>query len=164
MVSGANTDYATITVAGTQLNRFIPKQSLTMAACNADETYVLALRAIDDSFPPSPDIGPHFRIAPDIEVAFSNNKIRVIVRARSSPVDGAAAFEANYFTGLEGGSGWQSFTLSDTYQDHAFDYTVPQAGEAQGVDFLGIRPIVDTAQTGIEIESVTFLNLAFLGP
>lgn len=158
-VSAANTNYITITIAGTQLNRFIPGQTLDMTSCKADDNYILGLRARTREFPASPDIGPHFRLAPDIEFAFSDRNIKVTVRARATAQEGANAFEANYFTGPEGTSGWHQFVLTDTFTDYTFDYGVPTASRDQGVDFLGIRPIFAEGASGFEIESVTFEKL-----
>jgi len=155
-VGAAHTDYITIKIAGPQLNRFISGQGLEMSACQADTDYVLGLRATRSDFPPTPETGPHFRLAPDIELAVSNRNIKVIIRARASGQAGAKAFEANYFTGPEGASGWQKFALTETFEDHVFDYAVPAANEVQGVDFLGIHPIVEEGANGFEIESVTF--------
>ena len=154
-VSAAHTDYVTIKISGSQLNRFMPGQGLEMAPCQANTDYVLNLRAKTADFPATPDTGPHFRLAPDIEVALSNQNIKVIIRARASTQTGAKAFEANYFTGPEGASGWQKFALTETYQDHVFDYAVPAANKDRGVDFLGIRPMVEAGANGFEIESVT---------
>ena len=154
-VSAAHTDYVTIKISGSQLNRFMPGQGLEMADCQASTNYVLKLRAKTSDFPTTPDTGPHFRLAPDIEVALSKQNIKVIIRARASAHAGAKAFAANYFTGPEGASGWKKFALTDTYEDHMFDYTVPAANQDRGVDFLGIRPLVEEGANGFEIESVT---------
>lgn len=157
-VSAANTDYVTVRISGTQLNRFVPKDGLEISPCKADMNYILGLRATKSVFPPSPDAGPHFRLAPDIEVAFAGHIVRITVRARAAPENGATGFEVNYFTGPEGASGWRSFPLSATFEDHTLEYSVPPASQAQGVDFLGIRPLVTDGADGLEIESVTFVN------
>lgn len=156
-VSAANTDYYTIEVSGPQLNRFISGETVEQTPCNAHEPYVLGLRTLTSELPDAADKGPHFRIAPDIEVTFSGRRIRVVVRARSGTNTGAAGFEMNYLTGPEGESGWQRYDLTSTFQDYSFRYDVPKAGQDLGVDFLGIRPIITKQGDTIEIESVTFL-------
>jgi len=157
-VSGGGTDYNRVEISGTQLNRFIPKQGLKASDCTANSDYVLELRATDASFPAAPDAGPHFRLATDLQAQFSNQKIAITVRARTSPDAGAKTFQVNYSTGPEGASGWQTFALTAAYADYAFEYAVPETQQGQGVDFLGLRPIVEGEATGIEIESVTFVR------
>lgn len=159
-VSAANTDYVTIKISGPQLNRFLSGQTLSKAQCRADSDYLLTLTALALDFPSSPDAGPHFRLAPDIEVAFSNRKVRISMRARATAQNGASGFQANYHTGPEGASGWVSFPLTKVFEDYTFDYQVPPADQDQGVDFLGIRPISVTVGDAFEIESLTFLNLS----
>ena len=157
-VSAANTDYRTIKVSDIQLNRFISGDKVEQTPCNANEPYLLGLRALTPDLPVNVDVGPHFRIAPDIEVAFSGRSIRILVRARAGQINGAAGFEVNYLTGPEGESGWRQFDLTDTFQDYEFQYVVPEAGQEQGVDFLGIRPITAQQTSSMEIESVIFFR------
>lgn len=158
-VGGGGTDYVTIKVSGIQLNRFITSQKLEKTACKATEDYILGLRAneLDASLPVN--LGPHFRLAPDIEANLSGNIVRLIVRARASQTDGAESFEVNYLTGPLGESGWQQFTLGKRFKNYVLTYDVPVANGQLGVDFLGIRPVADGAASGVEIESVTFLRL-----
>jgi hypothetical protein len=157
-VSAANTDYRTIKVSGMQLNRFISGETIDKAPCKASIPYRLGLRARTADFPADADIGPHFRIAPDIEVAFSGKPIRIVVRARTAKTNGAEGFELNYLTGPEGQSGWQYFALTDTFADYTLSYNVPEAGQEQGVDFLGLHPVAEAQFSEMEIESITFLR------
>lgn len=163
-ISGANTDYRTIKVNGSQLNRLIPGDTIEVGPCQANVPYILSLKALTDQFPSSPQAGPHFRIAPDLDITFAKKRIQVIVRARASANEGAKAFEVNYATGPEGESGWKTFTLSDQFSDYTLDYNVPASRQAQGVDFLGLRPVIEAGQTSFEVESLTLLNLGWANP
>ncbi len=158
-VSGADTDYRIIRVAGVELNRFVPSDYTDYAIVSTDSGPVLRITPTQDFFPANPDSGPHFRLAPDLETVFSGRELRISVRVRSTAQDGATQFELNYFAGPEGQSGWRRFQLGPNFQNFSFEFTVPTANQDQGVDFLGIRPVIDGKGAGIEIESLTFVNL-----
>lgn len=159
-VSGADTNYARIVVEGTQLNRLMPQNEVLATLSKAESGIVLNLRPIDAFFPLNADAGPHFRLAPDLEVAFSAQPIRVTLRARSASQNGAPALEAIYLAGPEGNSGWQRFMLTSDFQDYTFTYVTPKASVERGVDFLGIRPVVEGQNGAIELEQVIFENLS----
>lgn len=158
-VGGADTNYTVINVRGAQLNRFIPTDDLTKNNCSADAPYILNLTATASSFPAAPDAGPHFRLGPDIQVQSSARKLRLIVRARAAPSQGAAGFEVNYHTGPTGASGWRYFPLNTSFTDHVLEYQLPKANEGPGVDYLAIRPVVAEEAKTLQIESVTIMNL-----
>ena len=161
-VSAANTDYKTITVTGHQLNRFIVGDYATKNDCRTDQPYILAIAASTESFPPSPDVGPHFRLAPDIETAAADRNLRLVISARAAPQNGAKSFEISYFAGSAGRSDWQAFELSDTFENYTFLYRTPPLGANQGVDFVGIRPVIANGASGLEIDSFTLLNLSLM--
>lgn len=158
-VSGADTNYRIIRVNGVELNRFISGEYADYAIVPTDSGPALRVAATRDFFPANADSGPHFRLAPDLETVFSGQELRISVRARSTSKDGATAFELNYFAGPEGQSGWKRFTLQPGFNNYSFEFTVPLANQDQGVDFLGIRPVIGAKGSGIEIESLTFVNL-----
>lgn len=160
-ISGANTDYTRITVEGPQLNRLIKQEEIETTLTTTPTGTVLTVRPVDAFFPSAADAGPHFRLAPDIEVAFSAQPLLITLRARAAPENGAPSVEMNYLAGPEGQSGWQRFELGPEFQDYSFTYKTPVASQDRGVDFLGIRPVVDGEASGIEIESLSFQNLAF---
>ena len=160
-VSVSNTYYKVIPLTGHQLNRFVTNEHVQKTDCNLETDYVLALTtAANKIYPESPDIGPHFRLAPDIESVFSGNQIKLLIEARSREKD--ASFEVNYFAGPEGSSGWKRYELNQTYQQYIFDYRVPTASQDSGVDFLGIRPTGTHSDTTIEIRDLTFLTLGLM--
>lgn len=158
-IGGAHTDYTVIEVSGSQLNRFIPTDGLIKNECQIGRPYILELKADQTVFSSTPEAGPHFRIAPDIQVAVSDRTVRVVVRARAAQADGTTGFEVNYHTGAKGGSGWQFFPLAETFGDHSFEYRVPKAADGPGIDYLAIRPVLNGATTSFEIERVTLMNL-----
>lgn len=158
-ISGADTNYRIIRVSGVNLNRFIASEHADYAIVPTDSGPALRVTSTGDYFPTNPDSGPHFRLAPDLETVFSGKELRISVRARSTAQNGASGFEVNYFSGPEGQSGWQRFTLQPVFKNYSFNFIVPLANQDQGVDFFGVRPVIDAIGAGIEIESITFVNL-----
>lgn len=159
-VSGANTNYRVIRVDGEDLNRFDAGEEAVRFLRRSESDPVLVVRATADEFPGSPDAGPHFRLAADLQTAFSGRQVRVNIRARSAEVDGAKALEIAYMAGPEGRTRWQRFNLNDKFSNYAFNFNVPVAQFEQGFDFVGIRPVINPGETSIEIESLTLVNLS----
>ena len=158
-ISGADTDYRIVRVSGLDLNRFVAGEYSDYAIVPTDSGPALRISPATDFFPDNPDKGPHFRLAPDLETVFSGRDLRINVRARATETNGAAHFEVNYFAGPEGQSGWQKFALQPDFKNYSFEFTAPLANQDLGVDFLGIRPVIDSEGAGLEVESLTFINL-----
>ena len=162
-VSVSSTYYKIIPLKGAQLNRFITNDFVEKRTCDVNTDYVLSLTAPANTiYPASPDIGPHFRLAPDIESVFSGNQIKILIEARSTGSSDERAFELNYFSGPKGASGWQRYELLPTYSQFVFDYTVPKASQEQGVDYLAIRPVAGASAEQVEIRDITFLTLSLM--
>jgi len=159
-VSGADTDYRIIRVDGEDLNRFDAGEDAVRILGQSDARTTLLVRATGEDFPGSPDAGPHFRLASDLETAFSGRQVRVNVRARMAEQDGSEALEISYMAGPEGRTRWQRFDLTDRFSNYAFNFDVPEAEFDQGFDFVGIRPVISPGGTSIEIESLTLVNLS----
>lgn len=159
-VSGADTDYRIIRVDGDDLYRFDAGEDAVRYLSGSETRTTLLIRATGEEFPGSPDAGPHFRLAPDLETAFSGRQVRVNVRARSPGVDGADALEVAYMAGPEGRTRWQRFELTEQFSNFAFNFNVPVAEFNQGFDFIGIRPVIGSGGASIEIESLTLVNLS----
>lgn len=159
-VSGADTDYRVIRVAGADLNRFEAGSEAEGQLRRGSTDFTLLIQANTEAFPAAPDAGPHFRLASDLETAFSGRRIRITVRARSSETNGASALEINYLAGPEGRSGWRKFDLGPDFSNYTFDFMVPEAEAEQGFDFIGVRPVIGSKTNRIEIESLTLINLS----
>ena len=162
-VSVSSTYYKVIELSDKQLNRFFESEYTAKSPCSTDPGYVLALTTpAGSTYPPSPDVGPHFRMAPDIEAVFSGNQLKIIIEARSSSE--APALELNYHSGPEGTSGWERFDLTPEYRQYIFDYKVPKASQGQGVDYFALRPFRSETDQTVEIRKVTFLVLSLMSP
>lgn len=154
-VAGDGMHYDRIVIDGAYLNKVIAGgDARTRLLRTADRGYLLEISAEADALLEAPEQGPHFRLAPDIEVQFSGRKIRVTVRARPAADQGAMQIRVNYSAGRAGESGWKQFDLQPGFTDFTFDYDVPVASGEQGVDYIAVRPVVPEKRRGILVESI----------
>ncbi len=159
-VAGDGVNYDRIVIEGRYLNKVIAGgDARTRLLRTPERGYVLQVDVAFDALQDAPELGPHFRLAPDIEVQFSGRKVRATVRARPADDQGAMQFRANYSAGRVGESGWQSFSLQPGFTDFTFEFEVPVATGEQGVDYFGVRPVVPEKQRAILIERITLERL-----
>ncbi len=159
-VAGDGISYDRIVIEGRYLNKVIAGgDARTRLLRTPERGYVLQIDAEAGALLEAPELGPHFRLAPDIEVQFSGRKIRATVRARPAPDQGAMRIWANYSAGRAGESGWQTFSLQPEFTDFTFEYQVPVMSGEQGVDYFGIRPVVPEKRRGILVERITLERL-----
>jgi hypothetical protein len=159
-VAGDGVSYDRIVIEGAYLNKVIAGgEARTRLQRLPDKRYVLQIDADVDALADAPELGPHFRLAPDIEQQFSTKKIRVTVRARPAENQGAMEMKVNYSTGRAGESGWHEFALQPDFADFSFEYDVPAAVGDQGVDYIAVRPVVPSKRRGILVERITLERL-----
>jgi hypothetical protein len=146
-----------VTVSGAELNRFITGEELSISIDirqAADGETVLWIDrnagvAYDD-----PRRGPHLVIAEDIEFAMESRPIEVIVEARAAGDFPASQFEVNYFSKVDGESGWEAFNLTQDFQPYTLAYHTPAREGDMGYDFIGIRPVAPDKHREMEVRSV----------
>ena len=156
-VAGDGLQYDTITVEGDYLHKvFAGGNATTELVDGPDGTVLLYIEADAGALRDEPELGPHFRLAADIETQFSGMTVRITVRARPTDDRGAMQIAMNYSAGRVGESGWKIFDLAPEFSDFSFDYDVPRAEGDQGVDYFGIRPVVPDKSRAILIERITF--------
>lgn len=154
-VAGDGLNYDRIVIEGAYLNKVVAGgNARTRLQRTPERGYILEVSAEEGALLDAPEQGPHFRLAPDIEVQFSGRKIRVTVRARPSDDQGAMQMKANYSAGRVGESGWKQFDLQPGFTDFSFEYDVPVAEGEQGVDYIAVRPVVPEKRRGILVESI----------
>lgn len=159
-VAGDGVNYDRIVIEGPYLNKVIAGgEARTKLLRTPERGYMLQIDAEVDALADAPELGPHFRLAPDLEVQFSGQTLRVTVRARPSADQGAMEMQVNYSAGRVGESGWKKFALQPDFADYSFDYEVPVASGEQGVDYIAVRPVVPEKRRSIQIERITLDRL-----
>lgn len=155
-LGGAATgDYAIIPIEGDDFMRI---EGLAFGAYSLINQGVMTLSTGPRGQPDEVNLGPHFKLAADIEAVFSGQKVRIFIEARTAS---GADLEANYDTGQQGQSGWQRFDLGEEFQEFRFDYNVPirAEGAESGFDYLGLRPVGDRLPAIVEIRKIEFRRL-----
>jgi hypothetical protein len=159
-VTGDGVNYSEITVSGDYLNKIVAGgDAVTRLIDGPDGRKQLYIEVDAGVLDAAPELGPHFRLAADMEVQFAGYTVRSTVRARPADTSGALQMETNYSAGRAGDSGWQVFDLERGFQDFSFDYDVPLIEGDQGVDYFGIRPVVPEKSRALVVEEVKFERL-----
>ncbi|MFN4024412.1 MAG: hypothetical protein ACK4MQ_06245 [Hyphomonas sp.] len=158
-VAGDGLNYGRITIDGAYLNKVVAGGDAVTRLVRDGQTYLLYIEAGAGALSDSPELGPHFRLAADIELQFSGRRIRVTARARPADARGAEQVQLNYSAGRVGESGWQVFDLQPGFTDVSFEYDVPALQGEQGVDYFAIRPVVPDKTRGLVVERIVFERL-----
>lgn len=156
-VTGDGVNYDKITIEGDYLHKvFAGGNARTEIMDRSGQKALLLISAATGALRDEPELGPHFRLAADIETQFSGMTIRVTVRARPTDDAGAMQFAANYSAGRVGESGWRVFDLKPEFSDFSFEYDVPRMEGDQAVDYIGIRPVVPDKARALLVERIMF--------
>jgi hypothetical protein len=156
-VTGDGTYYDKIVVEGDYLHKiYAGGNAKTELVGGPDGKSLLLVEADAGALRDEPELGPHFRLAADIEIQFAGQTVRTTVRARPADDRGAMQIALNYSAGRVGESGWKIFDLKPGFADFTFDYDVPLIEGDQGVDYFGIRPVVPDKSRALLVERVTF--------
>ncbi|MBU1287558.1 MAG: hypothetical protein KJ871_07520 [Alphaproteobacteria bacterium] len=159
-LTGDGSNYDKIVVEGDYLHKiYAGGNAKTELATEPDGKRVLLIEADAGALRDEPELGPHFRLAADLEIQFAGQTIRTTVRARPVRDQGAMQIALNYSAGRVGESGWKIFDLKPEFEDFSFDYDVPLIEGDQGVDYFGIRPVVPDKSRALLVERVTFERL-----
>ena len=159
-VTGDGVHYDKIVVEGTYLHKiYAGGNAKTELVDGPDGKRVLLIQADAGALRDEPELGPHFRMAADIEIQFAGQTVRTTVRARPADEKGAMQIALNYSAGRVGESGWEIFDLKPGFHDFSFDYDVPLIEGDQGVDYFGMRPVVPDKSRALLVERVTFERL-----
>ena len=159
-VTGDGRDYSRVTIEDAYLNKVVAGgDAVTRLENGPDGKKVLYIEADAGALSDTPELGPHFRLAADMELQYSGFRIRCTVRARPADDHGAMQMQANYSAGRVGESGWQVFDLKPGFQDYSFEYNVPLIEGDQGVDYFAVRPVVPEKSRAVIVEKITFDRL-----
>lgn len=157
-VSGGGRNAEDITITGVELNRFVAGEnggvSIAITKPAGADAPILRIDREANATYDDPRLGPHLVIAEDVEFAMESRPIEVIIEARSAGEFPASQFEANYFSKVEGESGWQSFNLTQEFQPYTLSFFTPKRGGDMGYDFIGVRPVAPDKHREMEVRSV----------
>lgn len=160
-VASDGMNYSRIEISGAYLNKVISGgEAVTRLERGPEGKYLLFIEAEKDALADSPELGPHFRLAGDIELQLAGHRVRVTVRARPAADRGAQKLRLNYSAGRAGDSGWRTFDLAPEFSDLSFEYDLPAIIGETGVDYLAIRPDVPEKPRAIIVERVVIERLA----
>lgn len=163
-VTGDGKDYSVITIEGSYLNKvYAGGDAITRLEKDDTGKRVLYIEAEAGLLSDNPELGPHFKLAGDVETQFSGMTIRITVTARPVSDGGAEKIALNYSAGHAGGSGWKIFALDTGVTNISFDYKVPLVIGDQGNDFLAIRPVVPVKSRALIVEKITMERLGRWG-
>ena len=155
-VSVGDLQYDRIVVDGIQLNRIEAGGDANITLVGSGENTRIQVETVAGTLSDDPRLGPHFRLAADLERQFSGFTMTITVRAKPGEAPGATQMKVNYSTGRDGESDWQIFDLKPEFDDHSFRYDVPLKSGANGLDYLAIRPVTPEKTRNLLIERVTF--------
>lgn len=158
-IAGDGLNYNRIVIEGPYLNKIIAGGDARAQLIREDKSYYLYIEAAADALAASPELGPHFRLAADIEVQFSGRRVRVTALVRPADRRGAQQVEVNYSAGRVGDSGWQVLDLQPGFSEVSFEYDVPLHQGEQGVDYIAIRPVVPDKSRAIIVERIVLERL-----
>ncbi|MFN3608692.1 MAG: hypothetical protein ACK4Y9_06480 [Hyphomonas sp.] len=159
-VAGDGVNYDRIVIDGRYLNKVISGGDARAQLIREGDAYRLHIEAAAEALAAAPELGPHFRLAPDIEVQLAGQRVRITARVRPADARGAEQIEMNYSTGRTGDSGWQVLNLEPGFAEVSFEYDVPALQGEQGVDYLAIRPVVPDKSRAIIVEQIVLERLS----
>lgn len=155
-VAGDGFNYERVTIEGVYLNKVIAGGDATTRLVREGSDMLLYIEARAGALADAPELGPHFRLAADLEKQFAGRRLRITASVRPADQRGAEQVLVNYSAGRAGESGWQVFDLKPGLSDVSFEYDVPPVIGEQGVDYLAIRPLVPDKSRALLVERIMF--------
>ena len=83
---------------------------------------------------------------------FHGKNIRMTIRAKAAHRNPLESFDAGYFSLTAGATQWQTFELTDSFQDYSFDFAPRKTEGPQDIDYFGIWPGVEGNQNMMDVE------------
>ena len=144
-------------VSGEDLQYFLVPDQLEFSLTTdsqTDETVAVLTSNVNKKTAP-PSAGLCLRLGFELETAFAERELEMIVRARAGDSAPTAKFQMGYFVVGQGGSGWKEFTPGPRYKDYKVKLKKGALkGETRG-DFAGIWPDLDGKGRTLNVASVT---------
>jgi len=130
------------------------------AAQRDNAAYVSLYSHIARDIAKPPSAGVFAPIGHQYAQVFHGKTIRMTIRARAGRRNALDSFDAGYFSSIAGATQWQTFELTDSFQDFSFDFSPRKAGITQDIDYFGIWPGVEGKQTIMDVEKYQIIVLS----
>ncbi len=143
-----------MTVKGMDLHRMAGGPVGTIYPIGEGENLTLEIALEEKDAYNEPLYGPYLTLEADIENIYSDKKLRVIITARTANTKPAVEFQTAYVSDAGTDSGWKTYVLSQDFQEYAFEYHTPPTGLNVGYDYIAIRPVAETKERRVEIQSI----------
>jgi len=130
------------------------------AAQRDNAAYVSLYSHIARDLADPPSAGVFAPIGYQYAQVFHGKTIRMTIRAKAGRRNPLKSFDAGYFSIAAGATKWQTFDLTNRFQDFSFDFSPRKAEITQDIDYFGIWPGVEGKQTTMDVEKfqVTILS------
>lgn len=147
-----------VKVTGMDLNRFrqARRDTVTFIRKNEQASYIRLTSRRNTDLPTVAKDVAYLPISTDLQVAFAQKDLKVIVSARSAPENGSPAMRLQFSAGSEGHSEWHSYLLTPEWDEYVFHYTPPASSGDLGLDFFAIWADPDGLGRGVEVRTITF--------
>lgn len=147
-----------VKVDGQNLNRFrqTRRDTVTLIRGENQPYYLRVTSRRNSDLPTSAKDVTYLPLSTDLQEAFAQKNLKIVVTARSASGNGSPAMRTQYSAGSEGNSDWKSFLLTPEWENYVFYYKPPASSGDLGLDFLAIWADPDGLGRGVEVQSVDF--------
>jgi hypothetical protein len=157
-VSGGGRNAEDITIVGPELHRFVAGNLGRLEIAPPDgapgQPPVVHISQLAEQVYEDPRSGPHLILAEDVEYALERREVEVTVEARGAGAFAASQFQIDYMAKPSEESGWKTSALTAQFATYTMRFKVPARGDAQGYDYIGIRPVAPDKRRTMEVRSV----------
>ncbi len=154
-VSGGGRNAQDVTVQGEELHRLLPGDVGGLDVGPGPDGQIIArMSRMSEQVYDAPRSGPHIVLAEDVEYALQGRTVEVTVEARAAGDFAADEMEVNYTARADAESGWKAFDLTHEFAPYSFTWNVPERGDVEGYDFIGVRPVAPDKRRTLEIRSI----------
>ena len=153
---GSAAGYGSLTIEGRDLNRIKAGGPVEITLMQDADPWVVRIGHEAGQGGQAYDEGAYFPLGPDFEVQYGGRDLRVDIDMAPTSDWGARSVEVMYATGMQADSGWQRFDLNPEYTTYSFTFTPPPFNGVNGLDYLAIRPVVESKRGFINVSRIAF--------
>lgn len=147
---------STFIVEGQNLNTLYAAQGVSFSiagdAENPNAYAVLSAHVSRANAPPS--AGVFVTLPPAYKEMYAGQALRISITARKGRGSKLESFDVGYLTTDAGASGWQTFEVTNDFEDFEFAFTPGKPGAPGGSDYVGIWPDVDGESRTLDVKEI----------